>query len=192
MDYSLFQQFEFVGLVTYQVQNLKRPKELCLQLPIAFGFDIFAVQPNLLAGSITSRLNFFIVSLFLQFLGVLQVFSTYSHKIPKFFGQLISCFRPGVGVEVLSIGNTWVVPVVELKRRVLCTGIFCIIISKFCHWQKPRPVVLFVINKGSKISFYHAILLLHLAVSLRVEDGRESLFNAQKVAQRRPKCRHKY
>ena len=64
-------QFEFVGLAIHRVQNLKRPKKLCLQLPIAFGFDIFAVQPNLFTGSITSRLSFFIVGSFLQFLGVL-------------------------------------------------------------------------------------------------------------------------
>ena len=71
MDLSLFWQFEFVNLVTYQVQNSKTPKELRLQLPIMFGFDIFAVQPNLLVRNITLGLSFFIVSSFLQFLGVL-------------------------------------------------------------------------------------------------------------------------
>ena len=71
MDLPLFQQFEFIGLATHRVQNSKRPKELRLQLPIAFGFDIFAVQPNLLAESITFKLSFFIVGSFLQFLGVL-------------------------------------------------------------------------------------------------------------------------
>ena len=71
MDLPSFRQFEFVGLATHRVQNSKRPKELRLQLPIAFGFDIFAIQPNLLARSVTSRLGFFIVGLFLQFLGVL-------------------------------------------------------------------------------------------------------------------------
>ena len=71
MDLLSFWQFEFVGLATYWVQNSKRPKELCLQLLIAFGFDIFAVQPNLLARSITFRLSSFIVGSFFQFLGVL-------------------------------------------------------------------------------------------------------------------------
>ena len=71
MDPPSFRQFEFVGLATHQVQNSKKSKELRFQLPIVFGFDIFAVQPNLLAGSITSRLGSFIVGSFLQFLGVL-------------------------------------------------------------------------------------------------------------------------
>ena len=71
MDPLLFQQFEFVGLATHQVQNLKRPKELHLQLPVAFGFDLFTVQPNFLAGSITFRLSSFIVGSFLQSLGVI-------------------------------------------------------------------------------------------------------------------------
>ena len=71
MDPPLFWQFEFVGLAIHQVQNSKRPKKFRLQLLIAFGFDIFAVQPNFLARSVTSRLSSFIVSLFLQFLGVL-------------------------------------------------------------------------------------------------------------------------
>ena len=65
MDPQLFRQFEFVGLTTYRVPNLKRHKELYLQIPIAFGFDIFAIQLNFLIGSITSRLGSFIMSLFL-------------------------------------------------------------------------------------------------------------------------------
>ena len=71
MNSPLFWQFEFVGLATHQVQNSKKPKELRLQLLIAFGFDIFAVQPKFLTGSVTSRLSSFIVSSFLQFLNVL-------------------------------------------------------------------------------------------------------------------------
>ena len=71
MDSPLFWQFEFVGLATHWVQNSKRSKELRLQLPITFSLDIFAIQPNLLTGSVTSRLSLFIVSSFLQFFGVL-------------------------------------------------------------------------------------------------------------------------
>ena len=74
MDPLSFWQFEFIDLATHQVQNSKRPKELCLQFPIAFGFNILTIQPNLLAGSITSRLSSFIVDLFLQLLGMLKFF----------------------------------------------------------------------------------------------------------------------
>ena len=70
MDFLSFRQFEFVGLATQQVQNSKRPKELRLQLLITFSFDIFAVQPNLVAETITSRLSSIIVDLLLQFLSM--------------------------------------------------------------------------------------------------------------------------
>ena len=105
MDPLLFRQIEFVDLATYRLQNSKRPKKLYLQLLIAFGFDIFAIQPNFLAGSVTFRLCFFIVGLFMQFLGILQVFSAYTHKIPKFLGQLISCFGLEARVDIFFIEN---------------------------------------------------------------------------------------
>ena len=192
MDPLLFRQFEFVDLVTHQVQNSKKPKKLHLQLLITFGFDIFAIQSNFLTRSETSRLSSFIVSLFLQFLDILQVFFTCSHEILKFFGQLISCFGPTAGVDQLFIGNAWVIPTLEIKKRVLHASIFRVIISEFCHRQKPRLVVLFIINKGSKVSFYYAVLPLSLAVGLKVEDGRKSQFDAQKVAQGGPELGREY
>ena len=71
MDPPSFWQFEFVGLATYRMENSKRPKKLRLQIPIAFGLDIFAIQPNLFARNIISRLSSFIVGSFLQFWSVL-------------------------------------------------------------------------------------------------------------------------
>ena len=133
IDLSSFCQFEFVGLAIYWVQNSKRPKKFCLQLLITFCFDIFAVQPNFLTKNINSRLRFFIVSSFLQFLIVLKVFSVCSHKFPKFFGQLISCFGCRTRVDVLFLEIAYVVTAVEFKRHVPYTGMFYVIISKFCH-----------------------------------------------------------
>ena len=49
-------------------------------------FDVFAIQPNFVAGSIASRLYIFIVGLLLKVLDVLKVFPTYSHK----FSQIVS------------------------------------------------------------------------------------------------------
>ena len=137
MDLLSFRQFKFIGLATHQVQNLKKLKKLRLQLLIAFGFDIFTFQPNFLAKSITSRLGSFIMGLFLQFLGILQVLSACSHKIPKFLDQLINCFGPGVGVDVFFIGNVWVISTVKLERHMPRITVFHIIISKFYHRQEP-------------------------------------------------------
>ena len=84
------------------------------------------------------------------------------------------------------------VPAIELERRIPRTGMFCNIISKFHYAQEPHPVVLFVINKGSKVSFYGAVLPLSLAVRLRVEGSREPLFNAQEVVQGGPELGREY
>ena len=192
MDPPLFRQFEFVGLAIYRVQNSKMPKKLRLQLPITFSFDIFAVQPNLLAQSITSRLSFFIMNSFLQFLGILQVLSACSYEIIKFLGQLIRCFGFGARVNILFIGNAWVVPAVELEKRVPHASVFCVIISVFRHGQESHPVVLFVINKDSKVSFYCTVLLLSLVVGLRVKGSREPPFDAQKVVQGGLELGHEY
>ena len=70
MDLPLFWQFKFVSMANHWMQNLKKPKEFRLQISFVFVFDIFAVQLNLFARSITSKLSFFIVGSFLQFLGV--------------------------------------------------------------------------------------------------------------------------
>ena len=46
-----------------------------------FGFDIFGIQPNFIAGGIASRLDAFIVSLFLKFLGMVEVFAANDHQL---------------------------------------------------------------------------------------------------------------
>ena len=53
-------------------------------------------------------------------------------------------------------------------------------------------MVLFVINKDSKISFHRAILPLSPAIGLRVEGGKEPPFDALEVVQGELKLRHEY
>ena len=54
----------------------------------------------------------------------------------------------------------------ELKRHVTDTSIFGIIIDKFRHKKKLYSVILFEIDKNSKIDFYYIILLFGLIVHL--------------------------
>ena len=49
MDSPLLKELQLVRLLPDRMENPKRPKELCIQLPVALGLDIFAVQPNFLA-----------------------------------------------------------------------------------------------------------------------------------------------
>ena len=67
---------------------------------------------------------------------------------------------------------------VKLKRYIPYSGMFCVIISEFCYRYEPRAVLLFVINKDFKVSFYCAVLPLNLTVSLRIEGCKEPLFDA--------------
>ena len=56
------------------IEYPERLKKLCLQLTILLGLDVFAIQPNLFTIIIALRLDSFIVSLFLKFLGMAGVF----------------------------------------------------------------------------------------------------------------------
>ena len=55
------------------------PKELCFQLLVTLGLDIFAIQPYFITRGIAFKLNAFIVGLFLKFLSVLEVFLANNH-----------------------------------------------------------------------------------------------------------------
>ena len=45
-----------------------------------FDFDIFAVQPNFITKIIVFRLNAFIISPFLKFLSIVEVFLANNHQ----------------------------------------------------------------------------------------------------------------
>ena len=49
-------------------------KELCLQLSFTLGLDVFAVQPNFLTRSIALKFYSLIMNLFLEFLGMVEVY----------------------------------------------------------------------------------------------------------------------
>ena len=55
---------------------------------------------------------------------------------------------------------------VEFKRHIADANIFKIIIGKFYYKKKPWPIILFEINKSSKIGFYCIILPFSLTVCL--------------------------
>ena len=74
MNSLFFKKLQLVCLFLNKIEYSDRPKELCLQLPVALGLDIFAVQPNFLAGGIALGFDSFIVSPFLKFLGMVKIF----------------------------------------------------------------------------------------------------------------------
>ena len=84
MDSPLLKKLQLVCLLPDRMEHPKRPKEFCLQLPVAFGLNIFAVQPNFLTGGVASRLDSLIVSSFLKFLGMVEIFSVNNHQFSEF------------------------------------------------------------------------------------------------------------
>ena len=56
--------------------------------------------------------------------------------------------------------------VVEFEKDMANTSIFGIIIDKLYYKKKPYPIILFKIDKNSKVGFHHIILSLDLTVCL--------------------------
>ena len=81
MNLPLFRKLYFVGLLTNRKEDLKQFKKLCFQLPVLFGFDIFAIQPNFITRGIASRLDALIISLFLKFLAMIEVFTSDNYQL---------------------------------------------------------------------------------------------------------------
>ena len=59
-----------------------------------------------------------------------------------------------------------IISIVKLKKYIANISIFDIIISKYYYKKKLYLIILFKINKNTKISFYCTILFLNLAVYL--------------------------
>ena len=72
--------------------------------------------------------------------------------------------------------------IIELKKYVASTGIFGIIIGKFCYKKKLYLIILLKVDKNLKISFYYTILPFNLVVYLRIKSGKKSLLNIKKIA----------
>lgn len=61
------------------------------------------------------------------------------------------------------------------------TSVFGIIINKFSHWKESSLVVLFKINKNTKIRLYDTILILGFAISSGVKHSRKSAFDHKEI-----------
>ena len=84
MDSPILRKFQLVCLLLDRMEHPEGPQEFFLQLPVAFGLDIFVIQPNFLARGIAQRLESLIVSWFLKFLGIVEVFSANNHQLSEF------------------------------------------------------------------------------------------------------------
>ena len=63
------------------MEHLERLKKLCFQLTVLLDLDVFTIQPNFLVEDITPRLDPIILSLFLKFLGMVEVFLANNYQL---------------------------------------------------------------------------------------------------------------
>ena len=85
-------------------------------------------------------------------------------------------------MEVFFVKNASVIFAIEPKRHMASVSIFGIIIGKFYYKKKFYLVILFEIDKSSKVGFYPIILPFDLTINLLIEGNRESLLNVKKIA----------
>ena len=65
------------------MKHSERPKQLCLQLSFMHGLNIFAIQPNFLAGGIVLKFDSIILGLFLKFLGMVEDLVTFNYQLSE-------------------------------------------------------------------------------------------------------------
>lgn len=63
-------------------------------------------------------------------------------------------------VNVYFVQDFGIKVAIEFKRSIANIGVLRIIISKFGYWQKLYLVILFIIDKDSKINLHYTILFL--------------------------------
>ena len=84
MDSPLLRKLQLVCMFPDRMEDSERPKKLCFRLPVAFGLDIFAIQSNFLARGVAPRFDSLIMSSFLKFLGIVEVFPANNYQFSEF------------------------------------------------------------------------------------------------------------
>lgn len=138
--------------------NSEWAKKLGLELQIMIFFDVFAIKHYFFAYCIATKLHDLIVSLFLHVLRVEQVLLAnwlqFFQLLDQFVGEVGSQTR----VNFILKKYVGMVAIVELKKGMISTYIFRVIVCQFSHEQNAYPVVLFSIDKNTQIILYYAIL----------------------------------
>ena len=82
----LFEQFELVNLFVYGVQYLKKTEKLDFPFIIPLNFELLITEQDFVTRGVVLRLDSLIMSLFLEFLGVMKVFLVNGHQFSDLEG----------------------------------------------------------------------------------------------------------
>ena len=83
VNFLFLGQFELVSLFAYRVKHSKKTEKLGFLLAIPLGFEVFAIQPDLVAWGKASWLDIFIVGSLLKFLGVVEVLLAHVYQLSE-------------------------------------------------------------------------------------------------------------
>ena len=73
------------------------------------------------------------------------------------------------------------VSIIELKKYMVNTGIFDIVISKLYHRKKLCPIFLPKVDKGLEVDFHGIILPLSLTICLWVKGGEKFPLDVKEI-----------
>ena len=111
------------------------------------------------------------MGLFLSFLYVMKILLVNSHQLSELGKKFFYNSQFWVEIKIFFIRNAEIISLVKLKRYIANVDIFGIIISKFCHKKKLYLIILFKVDKSSKIGFHCGILLFNLIIYLKIEGN---------------------
>lgn len=89
-------------------------------------------------------------------------------------------------INVILKENKGILITIEFKWYIASTSIFDIVVYKLGHKQELCLVILFSINKCTKIDLYQAILSFDLTIYFQVKSSWEFLLNTKKIIYQRP------
>ncbi len=97
------------------MEDSEGSKNLAFELLVSLRFDVFAIQPDLLARSIDTALYSLVIGSFLQLLYVEKVLTANFHQLSQLFCQLVSRARSRAGVNIFFERDSGVVAAIEFK-----------------------------------------------------------------------------
>ncbi len=122
-------------MLPYCIEDSEGSKKFALKFLVPLRLDVFAIQPDLLAGNVARALYSLVIGSFLQLLCMEKVLTANFHQLFQLFCQLVSRARSRAGVNILFERDSGVVAAIEFERGVTGASIFGVVAGKFRHWQ---------------------------------------------------------
>lgn len=85
-------------------------------------------------------------------------------------------------INIFFIRNTSIVVTIKLKKHMVDTCIFSIVLDKFSYLKESSLIILLIIVKSSKVGFYYTVLPFNIAINIKIKGNEGFSLNPQKLA----------